>query len=214
MRSLHDPKSYHNHREARFGVCLLGLLTLSLLAGCGGGGGGNGNSGGGTTTTGVIGTGGTSTGSSTSGSSTGTNTGGTNSVSVSGTTATGLTATLTEASSTVSVNGTLVYTLTLTNNTTADIPIQTTADTQANPPVLPTTPAAGLVIRNAGGTTTFEPIPGPAPVFTGTLKPGQSLTSTVTANGFTTAGTYSATATFSDDTTAAKSVGPLLVTAQ
>ena len=201
MRSLHDPNFYHNYREARFGVCLLGLLTLSLLAGCGGGGGGNGNSGGGTTTTGT--TSGTSTGTS----STGTNTGGTTPLTTSAVTATGLTATLTEASSTVGVNGTLVYTLTLTNTTANAVPVHATA-------IPVTTPAAGLIVTGPSGAISFEPIPGAAPVYNGTLAAGQAISLTETANGFTTAGTYSAVATFSDDTTAAKSVGPLTVTAQ
>lgn len=193
MRSLQAPNSYHNCRKARFGVCLLGLLTVSLLAGCGGGGGGNGNSGGGTTT-------GTT-------SSTGTNTGGTAPLTVSGVTATGLTATLTEASRTVSVNGTLVYTLTLTNTTAVPVPVHATA-------IPVTTPSAGLIVTGPSGAITFEPIPGAAPVYNGTLAAGQSISLTETADGFTSAGTYSAVATFSDDTTAAKSLSPLTVTAQ
>ena len=207
MRFLQD---HHNHRlmlrEARFGVCLLSLLTLSLLAGCGGGGGGNGNSGGGTTTTGTTSTG-TNTGSNTVGTSTGTNTGGTTPLSISAVTATGLTATLTEASSTVSVNGTLVYTMTLTNTTTAAIPVNA-----INIPV--TTPAAALTVIGPTGNVSFAPIPYAPNSNNGTLAPGQSISTTQTADGFTTAGTYSATATFGDDTTGPKSVGPLLVTAR
>ncbi len=200
MRLLQDPR----FREARFGACLLGLLTFSLLAGCGGGGGGsNGNSGTGTTTgSGTAAGGGAVT---TGSSSTGTNTGTQNPLSTSVTTATGLTATLTEASSTVPVNGTLVYTLTLTNSTATAIPVHSNGTN---------TPAAGLVVRGPSGAITFEPVPGPAPVLNGTLAAGQSLTLTITASGFTAAGNYSATATFSDDTTAAAAAGPLTVTAQ
>ena len=54
----------------------------------------------------------------------------------------------------------------------------------------------------------------PPGIDNGSLAAGQSISTTQTANGFTTAGTYSATATFGDDVTANKSVGPLLVTAQ
>ena len=202
MRFLHDPNHSRTLREARFGLCCAGLLTVSLLAGCGGGGGGsNGNSGGGTTGT-------TTTGTSTTGTSTGgTGTGGQSQLTVTGLTATGLTASLTEASSTVSVGGNLVYTLTLTNPTTTAIPVHATG-------IPVTTPAAGLIVTGPSGAISFEPIPGAAPVYNGTLAAGQSISLTQTANGFTTAGTYSAVATFSDDTTAAKSVGPLTVTAQ
>ncbi len=198
MRFLQD----HNYREARFGVCLLGLLTLSLLAGCGGGGGGsNGNP-----TTGAPTTGTTNTGSNTVGTSTGTNTGGTTPLSVSGVTATGLTATLTEASATVGVGGNLVYTLTLTNSTGAALPVRATGDN---------TPSALLTVTNPAGSISFQPIPGSPPLVNGSLAPGQSFTKTVSATGFTSAGVYSASATFGDDPTGAvKSVGPLTVTVQ
>ena len=208
MRFLHDPNHNRTLREARFGLCCAGLLTVSLLAGCGGGGS-NGNSGGGTTTgtTGTSTTGTTGTGGTTGTSTGGTGTGGQTQLTVTGTTATGLTASLTEASSTVGVGGNLVYTLTLTNPTTTAIPVHATA-------IPVTTPAAGLIVTGPSGMISFEPIPGAAPVYNGTLAAGQSISLTQTANGFTTAGTYSAVATFSDDTTAAKSVGPLTVTAQ
>jgi hypothetical protein len=199
MRLMHDPRL----REARFGLCLLGLLSLSLLAGCGGGGGGsNGNPTQGNSDTGV----GTTTGTTTTGTSTtGTNTGTQNPLTATVTTASGLTASLSEAGSTVSVGGTVTYTLTLTNGTAAAIPVHSNGLN---------IPAAGIIVRGPSGAITFEPVPGPAPVLNGTLAPGQTLTMTVTANGFTSAGNYSATATFSDDTTAAATVGPLTVTAQ
>ncbi len=199
MRFLHD-----HHNQARFGTCLLGLLTLSLLAGCGGGGGGNGNSGGGSNTN----TAGTNTaGTSTAGTnSAGTNSGG-QSLTVTANTATNLTASITEASSTVSVGGTLVYTLTLTNNTASAIPVNAISF-----PV--TTPAASLKVIGPTGNVSFAPVPYPAPVYNSSLAPGQTISLTQTANGFTTAGTYSAVATFGDDVAGAKSVGPLLVTAQ
>ncbi len=189
MRLMQDPY----FTKARVGACLLGLLALPLLAGCGGGGGGSSSP----TPIPVP-------------TPTPTPTPvpvppPTTSLSKSVITPTGLTATLAENSSTVGVNGTVTYTLTLTNSNATAVPVHSNGTN---------TPAAGLVVRNAGGAVTFEPVPGPAPVLNASLAPGQSLTTTVTASGFTTAGTYLATATFSDDTTAAASVGPLTVTAQ
>jgi hypothetical protein len=203
MRLMHDPRL----REARFGLCLLGLLSFSLLAGCGGGGGGsNGNSGGGTTTT----TGTTTTGTGTTGTGTtgtGTSTGGQPALTATVTTVSGLTASLSEASSTVSVGGTMTYTLTLTNSTAAAIPVHSNGLN---------IPAAGIIVRGPSGAISYDPVPGPAPVINGSLAPGQTLTTTVIANGFTAAGNYSAIATFSDDFTPgySASVGPLTVTAQ
>ena len=196
MRFLHDHHWKENWKETRRSLCLLGLLTLPLLAGCGGGGGGgNGNSGGGTTTTGTGGTGGTNTGPIQS------------PLTVSTITATGLTASLTESNSTVAVGGTLTYTLTLTNNTAAAISVHATG-------ALPTAPSAVITVRNAAGAVTFQPVPGAPPIYNGSLAPGQTLTTTQAASGFAAAGTYTATATFSDDTTAAATVGPLTVMAQ
>lgn len=187
MRFLHD----HTFR----GVCrdcgLLALLTLPLIAGCGGGGG-NGNSGTGTTTTGT--------------NTAGTNTGNQHSQTVSATTATGLTASLTENSSTVAVNGSLTYTMTLTNNTSAAIPVHATST--------PSIPSAGVVVTGPTGTITFQALPGAPPLANGLLNSGQSISLTQVATGFTSAGTYSAKATFGDDTTAPATVGPLTVTAQ
>ena len=209
MRFLHDDLLSGTRR----GWCVLGLLALPLLAGCGGGGGGNGNSGvttAGTSSTGTSSTGTSSTGTSSTGtSSTGTNNGGTPTpVTITVMTATGLTASLTESNNTVPVGGSLTYTLTLTNNTAAPIPIRALSMT-------PTTPAATLVVKNSAGINTFEPNPPPAPpVYNESLAAGQSLTTTVGANGFTAAGVYNATATFSDDTTTAATVGPLAVMAQ
>lgn len=186
MRFMQDPY----FTKARVAACLLGLLALPLLAGCGGGGG--------------------------SSSPTPIPTPNpppvpvptpppTTALSTSVITKTGLTATLAENSSTVSVGGTVTYTLTLTNATPTAIPIHSNGTN---------TPAAGLIVRNASGTPTFAPLPGAPPLINGMLNPGQSLTETITANGFSAAGTYSATATFGDDVTLAATVGPLTVTAQ
>ena len=183
MRLMQDPYLI----KVRAGVCLLGLLALPLLAGCGGGGGGGSSSP--TPTPTPIPT-------------------PTPTLSASVKTKTGLTATLAENSSTVSVGGTVTYTLTLTNATAAAIPIN------ANSPT-PTTPAVGLVVRNASGTPTFSPLPAAPNVFPESLAPGQSLTTTITASGFSAAGTYTATATFGDDVTPNYSAAvSLAVTAQ
>ncbi len=189
MRFMHDPRL----REIRFGAC---LLVLPLLAGCGGGGGGGGSS---PTPIPVPTLNPTPTPTPTPPPTT--------ALSVSVITATGLTATLSEASSTVGVNGTLTYTETLTNSTAAAIPIRATT-------IPPTAPAAGLTVRNSANNITFQPLPGFPALSIGSLAPGQSLTSTVTANGFTAASVYTATATFGDDVTAPAAVGPLTVTAQ
>lgn len=180
MRFLHA----HHKQEARLGACLLGLLTLPLLAGCGGGGS-NGNSGGGTTT--------------------GTNSGGQTPQSLSAATASGLTATISEPSNTVSVGSTVTYTLTLTNTTAKAISVHATST--------PNAPSAEVSVTGPNGVS-YLPLPGEPPFANGSLAPGQSISTTKTANGFTAAGTYSATAVFGDDVVAAKSVGPLIVTAQ
>lgn len=192
MRLLQDPCL----REARFGVCLLGLLSFSLLAGCGGGGGGgsNGNSGTGTTTT-------------TGTASTGTNTGTPSALTASVTTSTGLTASITEASSTVAVGGTLVYTLTLTNNTPAAILVSYSGTT-------PPSPSVAVKVIAPNGAVATPPVPGGPPLNTELLGSGQSISTTQSATGFTTAGAYTATATFSDGTAAPPVAGPVTVTAQ
>ena len=183
----------HNTYKKASGACLLGLLTLPLLAGCGGGGGGNGNTGGGTTGT----------------TNSGTNSGTQNPLSVSGMTQNNLTATLSEPSGTVGVGGTVTYTLTLTNNTGTAIPINSVSLT-------PTAPAASLKVTGPTGAVSFQPpVPPPPPLSTVLLNPGQSISATTTANGFTAAGVYSATAAFGDDTSnITTSVGPLIVTVQ
>ena len=193
MRFLHD----YSVLAARQSWCVLCLLTLPLIAGCGGGGS-NGNSGGGTTTTG------------TSTNTAGTNTSGNNNSgqtpqTVTGKLSSGLTASISEPSATVSVGGSVTYTMTLTNNTAAAIPVHSNGTGMA---------AAGVVVRNAAGATTNEPFPPPVPIYNGSLAAGQSISETVTASGFTVAGVYNATATFSDEIGANQSVGPLAVTAQ
>ena len=182
----------HDSNTKTLSVCLLGLLILPLLAGCGGGGGSNGNpGGGGTTTTG----------------STGTNTGTQSNLTSSVTTSTGLTASITEASSTVSVGGTLVYTLTLMNNTASALQVPYTGTT------LPI-PSVAVKVLGPNGLASSQPLPGGPPLNSESLAPGQSISTTQTATGFTTAGTYTATATFSDGTAAPPTAGPVTVTAQ
>ena len=167
-------------------LSLLPLLSLALLAGCGGGGGGNGNPGPGTTT--------------------GTGTGTQTPLTVTKMTTTNLTASISEPSTTVSVGGTVTYTLTLTNNTASAIAVHATST--------PTKPSAVVTVTGPTGAPTFQALPGEPPLINGSLAPGASISTTQTATGFTAAGTYSATAVFSDDTTLAAAVGPLTVTAQ
>jgi len=169
---------------------LLGVLSLSLLAGCGGGGGGNGNGGGTTTTTGTT---------------TGSNGPSANSLSV--TTPSGLVATLSEPSTIVGVNGSVTYTLSIRNPTAAGVAIQTAS------PSTPTTPSASLVVRDAASNKVYEPIPGGPPVYTAILAPGQTLTTTVAVSTFAARGAYYATANFGE-TNPATPVGPLPVTVQ
>ena len=181
-------------KEVRFGVCLAGLLSLSLLAGCGGGGGGSSSSPIPTpiptpTPTPVP------------------TPPPTTSLSTSVITETGLTATLSESSSTVAVGGTVVYTETLTNTNATAVPIHFFA-------AMPTVPSAGLVFTGPAGGVPVSPLPGQPPLDNGSLAPGQSLTTTQTVTGFTVAGVYTATATFSNDVTANPTLPGLKVTAQ
>ena len=155
-------------------LCLLGAGALPLLAGCGGGGGSNGNSG-----TGTTGTTGTGTG------------GGGGPTSVSVVEPNGLTASLSENTNTIAVGGSVSYTLTLNNTTAGAVSIHYSA---ANPGV----PPAGLVVRDAAGNVVFTPVPGPPSFDTLSLAPGNILASTQTVTGYTTHGTYTATASFND----------------
>jgi hypothetical protein len=173
-------------RQTRLGrgfqLCLLGSAAISLLAGCGGGGGGGG--GGGTTTPPA-------------------------NTSISVTTTgvpSGLTATLSENSSAIGVGGSITYTLTLTNNTAANVTVNAVSPTT-------TQPAAALIVRNAAGTLVYAPLPGFPALDSAILAPGKSLSSTQTVSAFGAAGAYAATATFAD-TSPATTVGPLVVTAQ
>ena len=171
-------------------LCLMAATGLSLLAGCGGGGGGNGNTGGGgtpgTTGTGTAGT----TGTGTAGT-TGTGTGGGGVTSVSITEPDGLTASLSENTNSISIGGSVLYTLTLTNTTAAAVSIHYSA-------AVPTQPPAGFIVRDPSGNQVPGSVPGPPPLDTLSLAPGQTLTSTQTIAGYTVHGTYTTTATFSD----------------
>ena len=182
----------------------LGTLLLPLLAGCGGGGGGNGNTGGGTTgTTGTTGNTGTTGTTGTTGN-TGNNNGGNGSQSVSVTEPNGLTASISENSSTVSVGGSITYTLTLTNNTGAAI-LTNAYSSQSLP--------ANFRVVNQSGTIVFNPIPYTPQINTISVASGQSLTASQVVSSFAASGTYTATAAFAD-TLSNISVGPLTVQVQ
>ena len=185
-------------REACFGACLAGLLCLPILAGCGGSSNGNASTPSTTTTTGTTtgGSGGTTDGDSYNGLT----------ASASGTTATGLTAGFATSSSPISVGGTVTFLVVLENYTNAAIPIRATSLPAA-------TPAAQLVVTGPNGAVSFKS-PVVSATYNGTLAPGQQIVSYITVSGFTAPGAYSVTATFSDDTTAQKSVGPVTLTAQ
>ncbi len=178
-------------------LCLMGASVLPLLAGCGGGGGGNGNTGGGGTT-GTSGTAGTSGTSGTTGPPPVT--------SVSIVEPNGLTASLSENAGSISVGGSVTYTLTLTNTTTAAVSIHYSA-------AVPTQPPAGIIVRDSSGNQVPGSVPGPPPLDTLSLAPGQTLTSTQTVSGYAVAGTYTATATFSDGPAFA-TLAPLSVAVQ
>lgn len=181
----------------RRAAALLGLVPVALLAGCGGGGG-NGNP----TVISPITTGATGIG-TTSGTTT------IVPASVSVPEANGLTATLSESATTVAVGGTVTYTLTQTNNTGAIVTISGIGATAASPAQAP----AALSVLNSAGSPVFVPPPGPPPLDSVSISPGQSLTTTQAVSGFGSAGTYSATAVFGVSG-ASTVVGPLTVTAQ
>ncbi len=186
--------SFQLSLRPRRAASLLGLVSVGLLAGCGGGGG-NGNSSPTVVTPITTGVGGVTTGN-------GGATGGTP-ASVSAKEANGLTATLSENTTTVAVGGTVTYTLTLTNNTGAVVTVNAVTSTQI---------FTALSIRNASGALVYIPVPGSPPLQTVLLAPGQTLTTTQAVSAFSSAGTYSATGVFDDSTPT--SVGPLTVTAQ
>ena len=177
-------------------LCLVGAAALPLLAGCGGGGGGdNGNP-----ITGTTGTG--STGTGTAGTAgIGTSGGGVTSVSI--VEPNGLTASLFENTNSISVGGSVIYTLTLTNTTAAAVAIHYSS-------AAPTAPPAGIVVRDPSGNQVPGGVPGPPPLDNTTLAPGQTFTSTETFSGYAVSGTYNATATFTDGATFA-TLAPLPV---
>jgi hypothetical protein len=162
---------------------LVGLALTSVLAGCGGGGGGGSSS---SSSTG----GGSSTPATTSVSATATD---------------GLVATLSESSATVAVGGSITYTFTLSNNTGAAVSIN------ASSPA-PIAPDTVIVVKNSAGAIVLYPVPGSPPFDSASLASGQSLTATQVVSAFSSAGTYSATATF-ENPSAPIPAGPLTVTA-
>ena len=106
----------------------------------------------------------------------------------------GLTASLSENTANILIGGSVTYTLTLTNTTAAAVSIHYSAST-------PTAPPAGFIVRDPSGTQVPGSVPGPPPLDTLSLAPGQTLTSTQTVTGYTVHGTYTATATFNDSGT-------------
>jgi uncharacterized repeat protein (TIGR01451 family) len=125
---------------------------------------------------------------------------------VSATTTHGLTASLTEDRSTVSVGSTVNYTLTLTNSTSAAVTILYVS-------ALPTQPSGTLIVKNAANVSVYSPTPPPPTLDNFSLAPGQSLTQSFSTAAFAAAGTYTATANFSNDQPNV-SVGPLPLTVQ
>ena len=146
--------------------------------------------------------------------------------SVSAATANGLTATLTENVDAISRNGSVTYTVTLTNPTAQTVTMQLPPGCTGTDPAYPD---ASLRVTDAGGTIVYPVGPFPlnpcqpslSPV-TQSLAPGQTLKSqfTVSSQGgssqpFGTKGIYTASATVitsvSGSTTA---LGPLTITVQ
>lgn len=148
--------------------------------------------------------------------------------SVAATLSNGLTATLMEDRSTVSVGGTVKYTVTLTNSTAQPITYQPVYGPGSAPSV-----PANLTVTDLGGAVVYPVGPFPQLVAIGpsvTLVPGQSVSETqavsttpiaglTVTEGYSRAGQYAATATFGFIPSApgngqvAPSVGPLTVTA-
>ncbi len=138
---------------------------------------------------------------------------------VSAAAADGLTATLSENAATVAPGGTLTYTFTLKNGTSAPVPLMTSLSGTTNEPI------AALTLTNAAGVTVYptqHPLTGPpTPPGTGqvTLLPGQAVSKSLSLAAFGATGAYQAVASF---TVAASSVAaaqtvtlpPLTVTAQ
>ena len=124
-------------------------------------------------------------------------------MSVSVTEANHLTATVAEDKSTVSVGGTVTYTLTLANNTPSAVLISYSS-------AAPTQPPADVVVRNAVGSVVYSPLPGFPALDNLSLASGQSLTVSQAVSAFSVPGVYYASATFSDSTNT--TVGPLAVT--
>lgn len=135
----------------------------------------------------------------------------------------GLTATLAEDTSSISVGGTITYTLTLANNTAQPIIYQPIIAggtlSRTVPASLIVTDSHGSLIFPVGAVAQFISI-GPST----TLVPGQSVSGTVAVGGsstgqFSAAGQYSASATFAIQTgpdsasQTATAVGPLLAEA-
>ncbi len=127
-------------------------------------------------------------------------------LSVSATTAGGLTATLAQDHATIATNGTVTYTLTLTNGTQTAVTVQAAQlNGQAAPP-------AAFQLADGSGHVLYATQPtATSPL---TLQPGALVSETLTLTGYLqTEARYTATATLTVAGTST-SVGPLVITAR
>ncbi len=133
--------------------------------------------------------------------------------------ANGLTGMMSQAAATVSVGGSIQYTLTLTNTTTQVVVLQTTY--RANQP--PSVPV-GLEVKDPTGNLIYPSNSiggdggGPSRTIDVTLQPGQAMSDTVQVSGFKTKGLYTARAGFltgsGPTSIITADAGPLTVLAQ
>jgi hypothetical protein len=164
------------------------ILFSVFLAGCGGGGSGTSSGGGG--------------GSAISGPDPTT-------LSISGATPEGLAVSLAQDHSTIAVNGTVVYTETISNPTTQPVSFQSSDQAGTTEPLVP----ASLTVVNSSGASVYSN-PAPAQAVMVTLQPGDYFTETLTlSNTFQAQGRYSATATFETGATPT-ALGLLVLTAR
>lgn len=144
---------------------------------------------------------------------------------VSATTANGLTATLSENVDVISQNGSVTYTLMLTNPTGQTVTMQLPAGCVS---VDPAYPDANSLVTGPGGTIVYPAGPPPLypcqpslPPVTQSIAPGQTLKSQFTVSGqigpsqpFGTKGTYTASTTVITSSSSSTQLGPLALTVQ